>query len=125
MTEPALQILDVPWMGPSLNKIYAGVHWAERQSWADTGHAAVWAAANQAKIKPVDKPVHLTFTPHIKGRRYDTTNYSLSIKIIEDALVRKGILKSDAPKHVTGITINAPVKTKGFSHMIVEIRCLI
>ena len=124
MTETTLQkqILNVEWMGPSLNKIYAGTHWADRKPWADAGHAAVWACVINSKIKPVDKPAHLTFTPHIKGRRYDATNYALTVKIIEDGLVKEGILKSDTPKHVTGITINAPVKIKTRSYMVVEIR---
>ncbi len=124
MTEAQLQkqILKVPWMGPSLNEVYAGIHWATRHSWADTGHAAVWAVVVQSKIKPADKPVQLTFTPHIKGRQYDIINYALTAKIIEDGLVKEGILKSDTPKYVTGITLNAPIRTKAQSYMIVAIQ---
>ncbi len=121
MTEAALQTLKVRWIGPTLNKIYAGVHWRERTQWADTGHTALWAAVVEAKTKPVTGPVHLTFTPHMRGRKYDTMNYVFTAKILEDGLVREGILKGDTPRYVRSVTMNAPVRTKEQSYMMVAI----
>ena len=121
MTAPARQTLTVEWMGPSLNKVYAGVHWRERTTWADFGHIAVMAAVKQAGVKPVKAPVRLIFTPHVKGRKYDTLNYAFTAKIFEDGLVREHILKDDTAKYVLGVTINAPVKTKEQSYMVVVI----
>ncbi len=123
MTEAALQrqILEVEWMGPSLNSVYAGVHWRKRKTWAEDGHLAVMAAVRQARIKPVIFPVHLTFTPYIKGRQYDVSNYALTAKIIEDGLVKEGILKADTPRYVRSMTIKAPVKTTEQSSMILII----
>ena len=117
MTSP----LIVEWMGPSLNRVYAGVHWSQRDEWANDGHFAVIAAVRKAKIKPIDHPVHLTFTPMIKGRRYDPSNYALSAKIIEDGLVREGIIKGDSLKYIWRFSIDAPIHTKQQSYMVVKL----
>ena len=112
MTETTLQeqILTVEWMGPSLNKVYAGGHWGKRMKWAADGHLAVLAAVRKGKISPVTSPVHLTFSPFIRGRRYDATNYALTVKILEDGLVKAGILKGDTGEYVWRVSTDAPVK---------------
>lgn len=95
-------------MAPSLNKIWAGIHWSVRKKMADTGHKATWEAAKD--IKPFDNPVSLVFQPLVKGRMFDTTNYILSVKVIEDALVEHEILPGDTNKHVKAITMLPAVK---------------
>ncbi len=125
MTGASPQILTVEWMGPSLNKIYTGTHWGSRTKWAADGHLAVLAAVRKAKIKPVHSPVCLTFSPHIKGRRYDTNNYALAVKIMEDGLVKAGVLQGDTVKYVWRVSTDAPVKTKKQSYMIITIEVVV
>ncbi len=101
----------IPYMGPSLNSIYSGVHWNERKKQADFGHIACKAAIRKAGIKPFDYPVRLTFIPVLgkKARARDCSNYSYAAKIIEDGLVRCGVLQDDSPKYVKSFSISEPV----------------
>lgn len=100
----------VPWVGPSTNKVWAGIHWAKRKKIADEGHFACLV------VKGLKLPwgkVNLEFIPHIpKGRLYDSSNYSVSAKVIEDGLVECGVLKGDSVKHVAGVLLSPPVRGK-------------
>jgi hypothetical protein len=102
--------LFVQWMGPTLNKIYAGVHWATRRRTAEAGHLAVLAALGSRRPR-ISPPVRLEFLPVVsKGRRYDASNYAYTTKIIEDGLVRAGILSGDEHDRVRRIVIDSPIK---------------
>ncbi|WP_370052431.1 Mor transcription activator family protein [Neptunomonas sp.] len=105
------EVLFVPYMGPSLNKIYAGIHWAERKRHSDDGHDA----CIQLNIEPFVKPVSLIFIPLVgKGdRARDCSNYAYAVKIIEDGLVKSGILKDDNNNYVKSITIEEPTYDRG------------
>lgn len=96
----------VPFMGPSTNSIYAGVHWSKRNEQADEGHLAV----KTIRIEPFSKPVRLTFIPIVGkgGKVRDCSNYSYTAKIIEDGLVKAGILKDDTPDWVKGFEVVEP-----------------
>jgi len=108
----------IPWLGPTLNNIWAGVHWSKRKKIADEGHTACLVARNIPKFTGA---VHLEFQPMTKTRRLDCTNYAVSIKCIEDALVRMGVIRQDGPDDVLSITIHAAKKAKQ-SAMLVTIR---
>ena len=109
----------MPFIGKSLNAIYAGIHWSVRKKHADEAHSAVAIAV--MGIKPFTTPVHLEFQPVVKGRGYDVMNYSYSAKLIEDGLVCAGILEDDTVAYVKQIAILAPIKTKAQSSMCVTI----
>jgi len=113
--------IRVDYIAPSLNAIYAGIHWAKRKKHADDAHLAVKIAAKG--IRMAVSAVVLEFQPMIRGRCYDVSNHAYWIKLIEDGLVRAGVLPDDTNKWVKRIIINAPVKIKKpeQSHMIVEI----
>lgn len=104
------QTLFVPFMGATTNKIYSGVHYAIRNRWSAEGHRVTRQACELQRIAPVIMPVDLEFTPYHSKRIRDCSNYSFSVKIIEDGLVNAGILKDDNAMHVRSITILAPVK---------------
>lgn len=101
----------IPWLGPSLNSVYAGKHWSVRKKVADEGHKACLVART---VKPFSVPVSLYFQPVLgKGvRTLDCSNYALAAKIIEDGLVRCGVLKDDTPQYVRSIAILAPERGK-------------
>lgn len=105
-------LLVVPWMGPSANNIWAGVHWTKRKRMADEGHLATSLAVKAAKLGPVGGKVELVFMPQIKKRPrvrgFDCLNYAMTCKVIEDGLVRAGVLPDDSKKYVSEVAISAP-----------------
>lgn len=102
----------VPYLGPSLNEIYSGVHYRTRAKSANTAHWITKMAAHD--MKPITVPVKLTFRPVLgKGTvTRDCSNYAYAAKMIEDGLVKAGILKDDTPVYVRSITICAPVRDR-------------
>ena len=100
---PSLRVF-FPWLAPSLNKVWAGMHWAKRNKIAREGHLIVKTKLRGApKLRP---PVMLTFQPvHPRGRRFDALNYALSAKIIEDGLVRAGLLGDDSGAYVLAVVL--------------------
>ncbi|WP_286237970.1 hypothetical protein [Neptuniibacter halophilus] len=107
---PRTESFFVPYMAPSLNAIYAGIHWAKRKKHADAGHQA----CEPLRITPFYKPVHIIFLP-IVGKRAiarDCSNYAYAAKVVEDGLVQAGILQDDTNEFVKSITIEEPVKDR-------------
>ena len=86
----------------STNKIYAGIHWTQRNKHKELFRAVPFVA------KPVDKyPVKCHYHFELDGRGLDLLNCSYLAKMIEDCLVHKGILKDDSQKYVSEIKITA------------------
>lgn len=108
----------VEYIAPSTNTIYAGIHWAKRKRHADDAHLAVKIAAKG--VAKFTKPVSLTFQPLINGRTRDTLNNSYWAKLVEDGLVRAGVLEDDSTKWVQPVTI-MPVIKADESKMVVTI----
>jgi len=86
----------------STNKIYAGTHWATRKKQADLYHESLIEYRNE---KITEYPVDINYIFSFKGKTLDTTNCSYMVKMLEDGLVKSGVLEDDDPKHVsfTGI----------------------
>lgn len=116
-------IIFVPWIGPSMNKIWAGCHWSARKKIADAGHKAVIVALSKyssialgfdenARPNPFTGPVSLEYTPYHAGRHYDLSNYAVTCKAIEDGLVLSGFLSGDSQKVVRRMTINPTVRVE-------------
>lgn len=110
----------IPWMGPSLNQIWAGVHWRKRKMIADDGHRACLVAKH---IKTFRRPVRLTFQPEVKGRAYDCCNYALTNKVIVDGLVMIGVLIDDTPVYVHGVETLTPRKAKHPGMWVTILEC--
>ena len=113
----------VPYLGPSLNEIYGGMHWTKRAKHAKKGHYA--AALAMRGIEKIQHPVSLTFQPILgKGTTSrDCSNYAYAVKLIEDGIVRAGVIEDDSPKYVTSVTILAPVRDRARGNgMIVSIK---
>lgn len=117
--------LFIEYLGPSTNAIYAGLHWAKRKKAKDDAVVAVKAAVHKLDIDiPISTRVDLIFTPQLgKGvRKRDTSNNSMTAKLIEDALVKCGLLTDDTDEHVRNVT-NTPavIDRKGDTGVWVEI----
>lgn len=101
-------MIRINWIGPSTNALYSGMHWTKRKKIADEGHLMVASAVHG---KCTDLPVHLTLTPH-GGRKRDIDNFSFTVKVIIDGLVKAGWLPDDTDEYISGITILSHVKSK-------------
>lgn len=97
----------VPYMAPSLNAIYSGIHWTARQKHVDAGHLL----CKRLGLEPIRHPVHLTFVPVLgKGARArDCSNYAYAAKIIEDDLVLSGVLEDDGNRFVKSFKLMEPI----------------
>lgn len=56
--------------------------------------------------KPISDVLKVKYKFHKKGRLFDLTNYSTTIKIIEDCLVDAGIIKDDRDAFVKEVSIS-------------------
>ena len=99
--------LTLPLTAPSLNDWYSGVHWSVRKNTAELWHEEVAVACMQAKIKPITKfPVKITTHSFFKTRhRRDVSNTATAPKLIEDGLVKKGIMPDDNLEYVVSHTL--------------------
>ena len=97
--------LFVPYIAPSTNSIYAGIHYRARMNHKKAALKATMIAL--VGVSPVKAKVDMSFTPRLgKGdRERDTTNYSYTAKLIEDSLVELGLLGDDTRKFVGDVTL--------------------
>lgn len=112
----------VPYIAPSTNSIYAGIHYRNRMSHKKAALKAAQIAL--VGVSPIKAKVDITFTPRLgKGDRVrDTSNYSYSAKLIEDSLVELGLLADDTRSFVGDITLKElVVDRKKQSGVIVQI----
>ena len=95
----------VPYIAPSTNSIYAGIHYRTRMNHKKEALKATMIALTG--VSPVKTKVDMSFTPRLgKGdRERDTTNYSYTAKLIEDSLVELGLLGDDTRKFVGDVTL--------------------
>lgn len=100
----------IPYLASSTN-VGTRQHWSKRKREVDACHLIVRNAVNRAGLTPVECQVDLTFTPRLgKGiRRRDTSNYSLSMKHLEDGLVAAGIIPDDRGEFVRRVILEPPV----------------
>jgi len=89
----------------SLNKIYAGVHWATRKRWKEQYYIAVLSA----KIDRYEGeyPIHAHYHFKLHGTQLDASNCAFMAKCVEDALVAASILPGDSPKVVASVTYSS------------------
>ena len=113
--------IRVDYIAPSLNSIYAGIHWSKRKKHADAAHLATKLALRGHRMR--FNAVSLDFYPMIRGRRFNCSNYAYGCKLVEDQIVRCGLLTDDSHKYVKRFTIHAPesVSKPENSHLIVVI----
>ena len=99
----------VPGVGPSFNDWYKTLHWAVRKKTVDFWHDEVQNAILEQKVGKLSFPVILLFRLEIKKGVIvrDSSNCSITVKLMEDGLVKAGILKGDDPRFVRAIIMFA------------------
>ena len=119
--------LFVEYLGPSTNVIYAGLHWAKRKKAKDDATVATLDAVREAGLAPVAGRVDLVFRPRLgKGvRRRDTSNASMTAKLLEDALVKAGVLSDDTEAHVRRVILEpAEIDRQAVTGTYIEIHAV-
>ena len=104
----------------SLNKIYAGIHFKERQRHKD----AYFYVVKEAKPLPYDGalPVRAHYHFKTKGSKLDISNHAYMLKMTEDALVAAGVIPGDDPKFVGKITITGEQIKTGWDEVTVTLQ---
>ena len=119
-----MQELIIPLETPSLNKWYSGGHWSKRKDLADLWHLIVKQEVKKQGIKsPVIYPIRITTMTHYKGkgRVKDTSNTFPANKLVEDGLVKAGILPDDTVEYVADHLVLRPAFNTGENKVIVWI----
>lgn len=112
--------IEIPWMGPSTNKIWSGnLNRFKRAELARNCKEIVYLAT--LDVLPFPGRYEITFFPRVNSRFFDTGNYSVTAKAIEDGLVTHGMLVDDSPKYCRGWHLMPPRKVKSESYMIILI----
>lgn len=102
----------------SLNKIYSGIHFRQRNDHKDDYHFAVMSANPRPYTGPF--PIHAHYHFKLRGNRLDISNHSYMLKMTEDGLVACGVIPDDSPKYINAITITAE-KAKDDEDEVVEV----
>ena len=100
----------------SSNKIYAGQHWTKRKRWADEMHLMVIAS----NIKPYTGPFPVDCSYHfkLKGKLLDSSNTIFMQKLVEDGLVRAGVLPDDSRTYVRWVGALSDKAAKGEDNIV-------
>ena len=88
----------------STNAIYAGIHWGKKKKLADLYHDYM-IQFRKTKVPDELYPVEIAYVFEFKSKPLDTTNCTYMAKLMEDGLVKHGILKGDSPEYVQGTHI--------------------
>lgn len=97
----------------SLNEIYKGIHWSKRKEYKEEWRAAFMGIHNGAKF---DKPVWVYYAFGMKNPM-DSSNLAFMEKLIEDSLVKDGVMADDTPKFVR-CTIGLPLRASENSVLV-------
>lgn len=95
--------ISIPLVPPTLNAFFGSMDKYQRNRIVKQWHKAVYVVCKQQKIKPITKyPVDIQTTTYFKrkGSKRDTSNCFAANKLVEDGLVRAGIIVDDNPKYV-------------------------
>lgn len=88
----------------STNKIYSGMHWRNR---AKHKELMLTACIGMKTMLKYEDMIDLRIDFFFKGKLLDSSNCSYMGKMIEDCLVKYGVLIDDTPKYVRDFTISS------------------
>ena len=103
---------------PSLNKIYAGKHWAVRKKYKDDYKKDCKKELAKHDNFIVDR-IHFSIT---YNSRLDIDNGILVSKFLADTLVEEGYIKDDSPKYYDKVVIKYDSEVPKNTY-IVDIKC--
>ena len=117
--------LWIPLKCPSMNKFFGRGHWTKRKAIVDEWNETVWLVCRENKIKPLYRKVYpisiITQSFFLKAPRRDTSNCFTSNKLIEDGLVKCGIIPEDHTEYVKEHRVLCPQFNAGREGVEVQI----
>lgn len=103
----------------SMNKV-KGMDWRKWYSLATLFHMEFLEV--QGKLKVEEYPVTISYDWHFAGKPLDTLNTALMCKLLEDGMVKAGILKDDSTTYVRRSVIESQKsKTYKLDTVVVKI----
>lgn len=126
MTKESKQIsftLELPkHLVVSLNAIYAGAHWHKRQQIKQGYVALTHRLFSELKERygAFDEPCQIAFD--FSGTRiFDCDNHAFMGKMIQDCLVKAGIITDDTAKHLAKVSYAKSPKSKEQKGVVVSV----
>lgn len=97
---------EVPYLPPTLNQFYAGVHWGRRQAWKNAFNSLILAEFRKKGFPKVLKtPITIHCTQFCKRNVRDADNSVIGVKFLQDALVHFGHIPDDNHKHISTVIL--------------------
>ena len=84
-----------------------GKHWSGNVRRKKDFYNSVLFTVLRNSTPELDGQYDFTYSFLVKSRLYDATNYFLMVKMLEDGLVKCGVLKDDSKKYVNSIRVIA------------------
>lgn len=107
----------------STNKIYSGIHYSQRKKQKDTIGWLIKKALIKNSFKQDHNfknwPVIFKYRFEWASRPLDCSNCTYMAKIVEDWLIKLGILPDDSPKYVEGMWVESKKGAK--NNLILEV----
>lgn len=105
----------------STNTIWRQSHFSVRKKHKDNVYRLTRdSIIEKGRIKKINERCNLNFTFYFNKRPFDSSNTSAMGKVIEDTLVKHGILKNDNYKYIKTVSYTSE-KTKEVDHCILEV----
>jgi hypothetical protein len=102
----------------STNKIYSSRHWTYRNKIKKD--YAMWFLKYKNKLPKFDYKIDLEFNFYFKNKGYDSSNVSLMGKIIEDLLVKDGVIKDDNRRWVGRVSYVSRKGDENYCELIIK-----
>ena len=106
----------------SLNAIYSGAHWYKRHEIKEGYKALTHKLFAELKERygAFDEPCEIAFD--FSGTRiFDCHNHAFMDKMIQDCLVKAGIITDDTAKHLAKVSYAKSPKIKGQKGVVVSV----
>jgi hypothetical protein len=101
----------------STNEIYGGVHWSKRNKHKEN---MLYDCIDFKKVGFIDCKVNIHMDFYFKSHSLDSSNCSYMAKMIEDCLVKYGVLKDDSIKYVSKFSLESHKGTLNYVNIAID-----
>jgi len=100
--------------------VYYRAHYMAKNSINNDFYNEVFAAVIKQKIKPISNyPAKVSFVFFLHGRLLDWVNLSAMAKMIEDGLVKNGILENDDKRYISQGALSCEKSNAKYDYCII------
>ena len=104
----------------SANEIYESKFWAQRSKIVKQYRQAYVPQVKKILKPVVNYPVKISYYFLFKGTALDSTNCFYMAKLLEDCMVKAGILRDDAPKYVKSSSVEPRHGSTDWIQVLIE-----